>query len=495
MKKILTVTGAFLAAVHSAFAAPLFTLGSGDYYGFSVSVVGDLNRDGFNDILIGDPQAREQPLPPPRSPDEVKPGKGFLMSGRDGVQLFGYTGFSHNDRFGWSTAGLGDVDGDGIEDLLFGAPAVATGRPGYARVYTRRASFTVNGSENDDLFGYDVASLGDIDNDHFDDFVVGVPGAHDAAGALRIYSGNALVHGTTTPLLELTVPGSHGLGSDVAGRGDLNGDGYPDLVSGSWNNHLYVFYGTATGFDPTPVDIAMNAFVASVEIVGDLNGDGIDDLVASSEVESSVFFYLGGLTGVATTPIVLAPPATLSIDQHYIGYSLSKARDFDCNGTADLLIGVPLSEAGKAHRFSYDSTAHSLMLQGAAGDFAGSGIGAQFGFSLSAGWMGGFESSSVVVIGEPMTGGGRADVYRFECGGVPTPTPTPNPSPTPTSDPTPTPGSGSTAAREPGHATLKQPTTGCTQQASIAGQIDFGILMLVYLIGAMTLHRRRKDRF
>ncbi len=200
----------------------------GDLYAYSVSGAGDLDGDGRPDFLVGSPL------------DDlvgVDAGRAFVFSGATGSLLVEHAPGTPGDAFGWSVAGPGDVDRDGVPDLLAGADDddlnglesgsawVLSGANGSTlHVVTSHAGAEV---------GRAVARIGDVDLDGYADFVVGAH--HDDSGAL--HAGAARLHsGRTGAVLHFFfLPNgfdSH-FGFSLSGGADVDGDGWPDLAVGA----------------------------------------------------------------------------------------------------------------------------------------------------------------------------------------------------------------------------------------------------------------------
>src|SRR5262245_424743 len=201
-------------------------------FGISVAGLGDVDGDGIPDGLVGAPQYFEIPG------FSNGPGYALLFSGATGGSVFTLTGTLLGDRFGQSVGRAGDVDGDGVEDLLVGAPGTdAGGLADSGRAFAISGStgiplLTLDGTAAGDFFGESVAGVGDIDGDGNSDFVVGAPRSifpPVAAGYARLFSGAA---GALLFQLNGTSAGDL-FGASVAGPGDLSGDGVPDLLVGS----------------------------------------------------------------------------------------------------------------------------------------------------------------------------------------------------------------------------------------------------------------------
>ncbi len=172
-------------------------------FGSSLDHAGDIDGDGFADVVVGDPSALVAGTPH---------GKAWVMSGKDGSLLLDIDGPLERVRFGFSVAGAGDVDGDGTNDLLVGAHDSNQGghAAGMAGVYSGKSGapmMTVLGERPSMMLGYAVSGLGDIDEDGHADVVVSAlqqGGPRATTGVVRVLKGRAapIVSTETSPLEE-----------------------------------------------------------------------------------------------------------------------------------------------------------------------------------------------------------------------------------------------------------------------------------------------------
>ena len=311
---------------------------NGDNAGFSASGAGDVNGDGFADLIIGAPFAHEGGSE--RGAAYVVFGKagGFgaslSLSSLDGSAGFKLSGVANSDRAGRSVSGAGDVNGDGFADLIVGAPYAREGGSERGAAYVvfgkaggfgasvalagldGSAGFKLSGVANDDRAGFSVSGAGDVDGDGFDDLIVGALFAHEGGtnrGAAYVVFGHAGGFGASVALASLDgnagfklrgVADFDNAGFSVSGAGDLNGDGFADLIVGAFgadeggNNRgaAYVVFGRTGGFGASMALSGLdgsNGFKlsgaadndnagSSVGGAGDVNGDGFDDLVISA---------------------------------------------------------------------------------------------------------------------------------------------------------------------------------------------------------------------
>ena len=321
---------------------------AGDQSGRSVSSAGDVNGDGFADLIVGawwaDPHGSDSGA----SYVVFGKGSGFAadldLSSLDGSSGFRLSGAAAGDNSGFSVASAGDVNGDGFADLIIGAPNVyQSGGPGVSYVVFGKASgfaaninlssldglngFKLSGVAASDQTGYSVASAGDVNDDGFADVIVGAvyadPNGVHAAGASYVVFGKASGFAANIDLSSLD--GSNGFrlsgvaygdisGVSVASAGDVNDDGFADVIVGAqWarpngfrSGASYVVFGKASGFaaniNLSSLD-GSNGFKLSgvagdesgrtVASAGDFNGDGVADLLISAYSNHASYVVFG----------------------------------------------------------------------------------------------------------------------------------------------------------------------------------------------------------
>ena len=347
--------------------------GSSNYDGFGVSVnaAGDVNADGYADFIIGAHQD---------DTSGTDAGLAKVYSGKTGSVLYTFTGDGTGDRFGLTSNGAGDVNADGYDDLIVGAYYTGGGSgAGYAKVFSGKNGavlYTFRGSSTRDYFGVYVSGAGDVNKDGYADVVIGAS-LDDTkgtdSGKVQVYSGKdgSLLYtwygdrsyancgrcvdgagdvnqdgyddvvvgaylddpnGTDSGTVRV-YSGKDGsvlytwygdafddrLGVHVDGGGDLNNDGYPDIVAGAycddengsncgsmraWSGKdgsvLYTFYGQAS-------TVYFGRFAC---ILGDANADGLDDIIVGAYAED----YGGTDTGRVYVYISPAPSGTITIN-------------------------------------------------------------------------------------------------------------------------------------------------------------------------------------
>ncbi len=390
---------------------------AGDRLGTSLAAAGDVNGDGLADLVVGaigvdgggaDSGAAYVLLGgarPAEGPIEALPADRLLRI--DGLEA--------GDELGRSVAGGADVDGDGFDDILIGARLAEAD---YAR-YSGGLSYLLFGGDGGpatdlaaldgangmriegrgrfDQSGRSVALLGDVNGDGFADFAVGAPdadpGGRENAGEAYIFFGATAgfpasldpgtLDGRTGFVIEGTAPGDFA-GFAVAGAGDVNGDGFDDILIGAYGRTnaagegagaAYLVFGRADGFEAR-LDLgtldgtdgfvmeglaAFDGTGRSVAGAGDVNGDGFDDILVGARYADP-----GDAGGEGTAYLVYgrAGPFDASLDlaaldpdlgctltgtrtDGYAGFSFGGPGDIDGDGFDDMLVGAPaVADAG-----------------------------------------------------------------------------------------------------------------------------------------------------
>ena len=337
-------------------------IAAGDASGWSVASAGDLNADGIDDLVIGAPRAdpdgltsagatyivfgRATPFPPEFNLASLLPA-----NGGDGSAGFMLSGADAFESSGFSVSAAGDINADGIDDLIVGAPGAAPDAAGASYVLFGRntpfpaefnlaslrpanggdgsAGFVLSGINAFDVSGFSVAAAGDINGDGIDDLTIGARYA-DPNGATSAGQGY-LVFGSAAPFpaeftLASLIPANGGdgtlgvvfngidaedyCGHAVSGAGDINGDGIDDLIIGAFyagpngtnSGQTYVVFGSTTPFPPV-FDLAA--------------------LLPANAGDGSTGFAINGID-----------PFDRS------GYSVSAAGDINGDGIDDLILGA-----------------------------------------------------------------------------------------------------------------------------------------------------------
>ncbi len=319
------------------------------YYRDPIASAGDIDGDGFEEVLLGvpDPNAKVGAVHIYKGGASGLSTTPTVLPAPSGV----------DSSFGWNVAGGGDINGDGYADVLVGAPFSAggvfvyyggpSGLTGAPTVFTTE---TIPGNQTAYL-GASETSAGDVNGDGFADVIMGSWGGNYAF----LYLGSAA--GLSRPPTMLPSPHhpgqidqNPGFGFSVAGTGDVNGDGYADILIGApgdgdnYNNtgSTYVYFGSAAGLVTAPVRLVNptadtgSGFGAAVGPAGDVNGDGYDDML--SAIDHGSFVFYGGPTGSASQGI---PLPIFGQNILFRQGCLGAAWDVDGDGFDDLLTGAP----------------------------------------------------------------------------------------------------------------------------------------------------------
>jgi hypothetical protein len=271
---------------------------SGDYFGWSVAMGPDLDGDGYREVAVGSPFA---------SSTAIDAGVVDILSGRDYLRLQTLRGAIAWQEFGESVCWCGDVDGDGLDDLAVGAPETRTSAIPSVFIYSsatwNQLRVLQSTSPTYDEFGKSLANAGDVNGDGVDDLLVGAPkGSVNGAD-----SGSLLLHSGADGSLLWSIDGvAHSdLGASAAAVGDLNGDGYVDFAVGEpWHDGAYPNdYGGVvevySGKDRTVLQswsgtsywiyyssyfpsLAGDRLGIAVGAAGDFDADGVPDVWAAS---------------------------------------------------------------------------------------------------------------------------------------------------------------------------------------------------------------------
>jgi hypothetical protein len=333
-----------------------------DQFGYSVSTAGDVNGDGYSDVVVG------------AYGNSGLRGKAYLyLGGATGLGTgasWTPVGEVAGDRFGRSLSTAGDVNGDGYSDVVVGAYRNATDT-GKAYLYLGGASglatiatWTAAGEAAGDQFGFSVVTAGDVNGDGYSDVVVGAYGHTANTGKAYLYLGSASGLATSASWTAVGEATGNRLGWSMATAGDVNGDGYSDVVAGAWGNtsnkgKVYLYVGGAGGLETSASwtaagEVAGNLFGYSVATAGDVNGDGYSDVVVGAYGNTSftgkAYLYPGSMSGLAT---IASWTAAGEATNNYFGLPVATAGDVNGDGYSDVAVGAYriASQSGKAYLY------------------------------------------------------------------------------------------------------------------------------------------------
>jgi len=417
-------------------------------FGFSVGSAGDVNGDGYADVLIGSTGAERAFV--------------FHGSPNGGVRSSWAWQMQSNQQdahMGYSVATAGDVNGDGFSDVIIGAPDYDTGQTDAGRVYVyygnglqmKASPWIEDGDQADAAFGYCARSAGDVNGDGYDDVIIGAPfydgSTYQDVGRVYVYHGSSGGLAASAAFAATSTQASCRYGASVATAGDINADGYSDVIVGApdyYNGELqegiaFVFFGSSSGISASgswmgESNQAYAHFGESVSTAGDVNGDGFADIVCGAwgydkgdTDDGMVFAWYGSASGLGSdgTPLNADWSSYSGQNGARYGAAVGTAGDVNGDGYSDVIAGAYLYDKGNTD-------------EGIAVVFKGSALGlasyndwivesnqdyAYFGISVgTAGDVNGDSYSDVIIGAYGYTNGqtseGRAFVYHGSGSGL-----------------------------------------------------------------------------
>jgi hypothetical protein len=358
--------------------APWTPVDPQENYGVAAALLGDVNGDGFPDVALGahsNGQAhiflggRNGFAPAPFALVSVPPAHSNLLSQGRCTAL----------------VGANDLDGDGLPDLLLGTPTFMNVHSNQGAVFAfsgaqlraggsfshSNALWSLTGTHSNAQFGFSVAAA-DINHDGISDIVIGAPfHSNSVAGRLGrvfVYFGSPLIHSNTQPdqalIPELGIAGSHWFGYSVCAAGDVNQDGFTDVLVGAprysrtFQNQgaCYLYYGSRTGLVLNTA-VRLEGFDSNAQFgftvagASDVDGDMFPDVLVGAPFSSGseltlqngyVALYRGSAGGLIPTAAWLKYGETGGI---HTGAEVGPVGDLNGDGRGDFAIGTP-DEAG-----------------------------------------------------------------------------------------------------------------------------------------------------
>ncbi len=313
--------------------------------------LGDVNGDLIPEYVVSEYQAYDPTT-------KTTYGKVYCFNGADGSLLYSTSDGEIASNYGYSVAAIGDVDGDGAADFVVGAPQSSKngcfGGAGY--VHSGRDGaliYSLVGEGCYDYFGTAVADAGDVNGDGVPDFVIGAPFYYDPATAVDV-GAVYLSSGSTGAMLKKVVgePRSE-FGSAIAAVGDLNHDGFGDIVVGApeylWGvGRAYTYLGPdlslQSTFEGPPAPYYLSHYGFSVAGVGDTDGDGYDDFGIGAPTYSATSGVLEGLVEVhsGADGSILYTAFGDSRRSGEAGWAVAGVGDMSGDGLADVAYGAPI---------------------------------------------------------------------------------------------------------------------------------------------------------
>ena len=281
---------------------------------------------------------------------------------------------------GFASSTMGDITGDGLTDLTLTAPGTSTGQGLFIVLVGRNTGYqvppqdvTVAGTNNNDLLGYSLSTAGDMNKDGYDDIVTSrikmdfATPASTAAGDVLFFYGASTGTGVNTTPDRVISTGANGdmFGYSISTHGDVNNDGYTDMVVGAPRNALnqnnpgraYLYLSNGTSGPGTSANATIvgsdngDGFGSVVYIPGDVNNDGYDDVLVTASGHNTstkwdvgkAYLYFGNVNGINATPDWTY---TGKVQNDRLGFSATGIGDANGDGYADIALGVPLHDEG-----------------------------------------------------------------------------------------------------------------------------------------------------
>jgi len=419
------------------------------HFGRSVATAGDVNGDGYSDVIVG-AEAYDN--------GTTKGGRAFVYLGGSGGLATAAAWFADGNQvsaqFGWVVSTAGDVNGDGYSDVLVGADFYSNGQSleGRAFVYlggpgglAATPVWTAESDQANAFFGIAAGAAGDVNGDGYGDIVVGAAfydnGQVDEGRAYVYLGGPGGPAASPVWTAESNQTNSR-FASSVAGAGDVNGDGYADVIVGAPRfasgqvdeGRAFVYLGgpggpAAAAAWTAESDQASANFGTAVATAGDVNGDGYADVIVGANLydngqidEGRAYVYLGGPSGLSTTPVWTAESDQANAN---FGNAVGTAGDVNGDGFSDVIVGAlvydsPEVNEGRAYVYLGSPAGPSLIPDSSAsGDQLAGGLGISV---ASAGDVNGDGYGDVIVGASLYDNGevdeGRAYVYLGGLGGL-----------------------------------------------------------------------------
>jgi len=410
-------------------------------FGFSVAAAGDVNGDSYDDLIVGAYNYDN---------GQTNEGRAFLFygtsTGLNTTPAWTYENNQASATLGYAVDGNCDVNNDGYKDVIIGSNLFDNGQTNEGRAYVFHGSssglpatpnWTTESNKTSAQYGKAVACAGDVNNDNYDDVLIGAPNFQNTLaneGKVFLYKGSATGLSTTAAWSFVGAQNGANAGTAVSSAKDTNNDGYDDIIIGApnYDNTLtnegaaFVFLGTATNPAATPNwtkygGVASALYGWSVSYAKKLNNDNYGDIIIGAPgykktltAEGGVFIYYGSATGPESTFLAAYGGQTSA----NFGRCVRSAGDVDGDGYNEVIVSAPLYDNGQTN-------------EGATYIFMGSTIGvsltsswkvegnlasAQFGYSIAGDFDINNDGYDDVVVGAPVykitnTGDGALFTY------------------------------------------------------------------------------------
>ena len=391
-------------------------------YGTSTSTAGDVNGDGYADVVVG--ALRYDNGENDEGAAFVYHGSATGLSSTANWMM---EGNQAGAELGGAVSTAGDVNGDGYSDIIIGVHNYDSNTEldvGRAYVYhgaptglSQTEGWKAEGEQINAQLGTSVSTAGDVNGDGYDDVLVGAPfydNGETDEGRAYVYHGSAIGLSLTANWVTEGNMERSRYGYSVSTAGDVNGDGYSDVIVGAHaysdgetsEGRAYIYHGSASGLSLTEnwtvESDQTEAYLGfSLSTAGDVNGDGYSDVVVGAHgysngetQEGAAFVYHGSETGLSTAADTILEG---NIPEHNLGYAVSTAGDINSDGFSDLIITAGNLPAGPGVAYLYYGSEEGLP-QNAAWEYEDTHTNSYFGSSLStAGDVNGDGFSDVII--------------------------------------------------------------------------------------------------
>jgi hypothetical protein len=357
-----------------------------DHFGAAVNTAGDVNNDGYDDVIIGAPYSDNGQT------NEGNVNVFYGSSDSQGNEFWGMEIDQAEANFGSAVSTAGDVNNDGYDDVIIGAPFFDNGQTNEGRAYVYHGSasglsetpaWTAEADQANASFGAAVSTAGDVNHDGYDDVIVGAPNFDNGQtneGRAYVYYGSASGLGAAPARTVESDQAVAKYGYSVSTAGDVNADGYADVIIGAFDyDHgqvneggAFVYHGSASGLGSAPARIvesnqADSSFGVSVSTAGDVNGDGYADVIVGAhfynngqEDEGRAYVFHGSASGLGSAPAWVVDGKQ---EGALLGLSVSTAGDMNGDGFAEVVVGAPAWSHGQRREgcaFIYTGTPAGL---------------------------------------------------------------------------------------------------------------------------------------
>ncbi|PXF60709.1 MAG: hypothetical protein C4B59_07715 [Candidatus Methanogaster sp.] len=348
---------------------------------------GDVNNDGYDDVIVGAWGNDGGGSNAGRM--YIYLGGSTMDNSADVI----FTGAAANDELGDPAAFAGDLNGDGYDDVIVAAPYNDAGGNDAGRAYIlfggdpmdNAADLIITGSAGDELGAWSANYAGDVNNDGYDDVVVSA--CYKGAGFVYIYLGGSLM-GNVADIVLCGESDGDRFGYFCFYAGDVNNDGYDDVIvgapesgaGGADSGRAYIYFG-GSSMDSTP-DVTMTGAGAGhrlgyVAPAGDVNNDGYDDVIVGARGADKAYIYLGGSTMDGVADVTMSGESSYD----FFGYGTGTVGDANKDGYSDVIVGAPYcAGSGKAYIYFGGSSMDNIpdiTIAGGAND----GFGMHVGFT------------------------------------------------------------------------------------------------------------------